>query len=147
MLPILIGIIFVAAGLARLGQLGQGWLALRTWQVVVGEVTRAELVRVSPRDEPDAIARYEPILIYTYTVDGKHYRGELTDEDIGLVKHTQGQQLMADFAVGNPISIHYLPAAPWESKVNLYGAGSTRQFFYAGASVVAGVILVLVGLA
>lgn len=141
----LIGLLFLVAGGLRTGQLLLQWRAMRGWQQTTGSVTRSELVRVSPRDEPDSIAMYEPNIIYTYTVDGRHYRGEVTDDDIGLVNHRRGQSLMGTYAGDAEISVYYDPVSPWISTLFPGSPDLQRQIFYAGAGIIAGTVFIILG--
>jgi hypothetical protein len=143
---LLIGVIFVVGAGLRLAQLFQYWRANRYWQSTTGTVTRAELNRVSPRSEPDAIAMFEPNIIYTYTVDGQHFRGDVTDEDIGLVNFVRGERLMEDFANDKNIAVYYDPHEPWQSTLFTTPADLQRQVFYAGVGVAIGFTSLVLGL-
>lgn len=140
---LLIGIIFLIGGGLRLAQLFQQWRVYRSWKDTVGTVTRSELNRVSPRSEPDSIAMFEPNIIYTYTVEGRHYRGDVTDEDIGLVNIVRGEQLMVDFARDNDVMVYYNPHEPWQSTLFPGSANFQRQLFYAGVGVTIGVVALI----
>lgn len=137
---LLIGAIFLIGGGLRLAQLYQQWSVFRHWQDTNGTITRSELNRISPRSEPDEIAMFEPNIIYTYTVDGRHYRGEITDEDVGLVNQIRGDQLMVDFAKDNDVVVHYDPHEPWQSTLFPGPVNLQRQLFYAGVGVSIGVV-------
>lgn len=141
---ILAGIFIVAAGL-RLAQIWQDWQLNRAWQPTMGRVTRSELVRVSPRDEPDTIALYEPNIIYTYLIDGKSYRGEVTDEDIGLIKKARGERLLEDYAQDQDVTVYYWPSEPWQSTL-FPRKFDRRQVFYAGVGLMAGCLILLLNL-
>ena len=141
-----IGAIFLVGGSLRLAQLFQYWRANRHWQSTKGTVTRAELNRVSPRSEPDSIAMFEPNIIYTYTVNGRHFRGDVTDEDIGLVNFVRGERLMEDFAQDKDITVYYDPHEPWQSNLFSRPADLQRQLFYAGVGVAIGLTSLILGL-
>lgn len=143
---LLIGAIFLAGGSLRLAQLLQYWRANRHWQSATGTVTRAELHRVSPRSEPDSIAMFEPNIIYTYTVDGRHFRGDVTDEDIGLVNLVRGERLMEDFAQDKTITVYYDPHEPWQSTLFRGPVDLQRQLFYAGVGVAIGFTSLVLGI-
>jgi hypothetical protein len=137
---LLIGVIFLIGGGLRMAQLFQQWSASRHWQITTGTVTRSELNRVSPRSEPDEITMFEPNIIYTYNVGERHYRGDVTDQDVGLVNLARGEQLMADFAKDNEITVHFDPYEPWQSSLFLGPTDLRRQAFYAGVGITIGVV-------
>lgn len=143
---LLIGVIFLAGGSLRLAQLFQYWRANRHWNSTPGIITRAELNRVSPRSEPDSITMFEPNIIYTYTVDGRHFRGDVTDEDIGLVNFVRGERLMEDFVQDKDITVYYDPHEPWQSTLFRGPADLQRQLFYAGVGIAIGLASLILGL-
>lgn len=133
-----VGLLFLGGGLWGLFNFMQEWRASnvqRRWEMVTGTITRAELERLSPRDEPDTIAMFGVKIIYMYTLGDKNYRGEVTDDDLGVINKQRGDQLMAQFAKGNQVDVYYSPAHPHVS--TLFPAADIRLYRDLGLSVLA----------
>ena len=143
-----IGILFLLGGMWRLVTFSLNWRASNVqgrWEMVTGTITRAELQRISPRDEPDSIAMYGVNIIYLYTLGDKNYRGEVTDDDLGVISKQRGDQLTADFAKGNKIDVFYNPYQPNIS--TLFPAADSRLYrqlaLGIGAVVVGGGLIIV----
>lgn len=150
LLSIFIGGLFLLSGLWRLAVFVLDWQASNVqgrWEVVEGQVTRADLERISPCDEPDSIALYGVNIIYMYTVGDKNYRGEVTDDEVGTLRKTQAEQLLDELANGNRVDVYYNPYQPNLS--TLFPAADSRLFRDLGfglVGLIGGIVILVLGI-
>jgi hypothetical protein len=107
----------------------QGWgrahrAHLRTaWPVARGILRGADIVRVSVSTTRRPHSYYEPRLTYSYQVGGERYVGtRLSYEEPNSASRAQLEHRLAAFRVGDSLWVHYDPAAPQRSTLEVGGA-------------------------
>lgn len=115
---ILFGLLIVIGGALAINS---GWKDLErsqaseSWPTAAGEITAAgvgtKLVRAAGQIGP----RYEPEIVYTYTVGGDFYEGSIVwagSEGISFGERSFARELVDRYPVGRSVTVYYDPADP-----------------------------------
>lgn len=95
--------------------------AQTTWQTVTGRVVSSEVVSRGPN-------RYRPAITYEYRVGDDLYRSSglgLTDETWSTGNHRNVAEEVAAHAPGAAVTVHYDPADPQRSALQLRDRGGS----------------------
>jgi hypothetical protein len=142
-IPYVIGAAFCVVG----GGLGFGGLRARrkakaasSWPTVSGTILSTEVVthRSSGGAKHGTRVSYEPVVKYSYSVDGKEFK----DGRIGFVDVSGGkgaaEKRIAAFASRTDLVVHYNPKDPKEAVLDPKASGSLGLFAI-------GIFLIVVG--
>jgi hypothetical protein len=136
-------------GLMRLVQLARDWRSAsgrRAWPTARGAITRADLERLSPPDDPESIALYTPQVRFEYTAGDQTYTGQTEDAKRALARES-AERIVARYPVGAAVTVRYDPARPQRATLST-GADQRigRPLLLAGISLLAGAALILGGI-
>ena len=132
------------AAVAILGGLGLvcggAWFAAAAlgstaWPQTEGEVIATRVVeraRVSP--EVDISNEFEPVISYSYRVDGESYTGDRIDLSLSLSFSTPGeaQAVLDRYPIGSRVQVYYEPGNPDNAALETGMALSTFIPFCSG---------------
>jgi hypothetical protein len=124
--------------------------AVLAWPTAAGSLDSAEVVTrrssgTTSKGHSTTRVSYEPVVRYSYSVDGKEYKGR----NIGMTTVSGGKGA-AEKRVGNlksekGLKVYYDPKDPKESYLDPKADGSVWLFFVGAALIVLGIVVVYNG--
>jgi hypothetical protein len=148
LLPIVIGAVFCVIG-AGLG-LG-GFSAVRkarkraAWPTVAGSILSTDVVEhrrsVSGKHGSRKSVSYEPIIKYSYSVDGKNYSGKrIAAASENMISKRAAEKRIGKFSSGTEILIHYDPKDPKQAVLDTRAVNLAMLFGIGAAMIALGVL-------
>lgn len=98
-------------GSRRLRAIPPGWCPIGG-RVIGGKVEEAA------RTNPGDWSVYYPMVLFEYTVDGQRYTGA-QGVDRAYQDEYRVRKVLADYPVGNPVTVYYDPLKPEDAKLRM----------------------------
>jgi hypothetical protein len=149
-IPYLAGVFIAVVGAG----LGLGGIKARRksavvqgWPTAAGKLELAELVvhkssGTTSKGHSTTRVSYEPAIKYSYSVEGREYRGK----KIGLVESRMGkgaaEKRIASIRALPELYVHYNPSDPKEAYLDPKADGSMGMFLIGGALIVLGIVVI-----
>jgi hypothetical protein len=151
LLPIAIGAVFCVIG-AGLGFGGVS--AIRkarkrsAWPTVAGTLLSSEVVEhrrsVSGKHGSRKSVSYEPIVKYSYSVEGKNYSGKrIAADTVTMISKRAAEKRIGRFSSATEILVHYDPEDPKQSVLDTEAVGLGMLFGIGGVLIALGVFTLL----
>jgi hypothetical protein len=151
LLPIAVGAVFSVIG-AGLG-LG-GVSAIRkarkraAWPTVTGTLLSTEVIEhrrsVSGKHGSRKSVSYEPIVKYSYSVDGKNYSGKrIAADSESMISRRAAEKRIGRFSSAAEISVYYDPKDPKQAVLDTRAVGLAMLFGIGAALIALGVFTLL----
>jgi hypothetical protein len=133
----ILGIVFLIIGLRS----KQKAKASLNWPTTTGVVTVAKVEVHTDYDDDDhtSTTSYEPVVQYTYTVNGQQFNGSKIAFGANRVGNSQAQKMVGQYPVGNSVTVHYNPEKPEDAVLETKATGGT-------AFTVIGIVFLAIGL-
>ncbi len=87
------------------------------WRPIEGRVI-GNKVEEAARTNPGDWSFYFPMVFFEYTVEGQRYTGA-QGVDRAYQEEYRVKKVLADYPVGNPITVYYDPLKPGEAKLRM----------------------------
>ena len=140
------GIIFLVIGLIFRGKVKKA----QTWPVVSGTVESTEIkahktTTKQGRSGYRTSTSYEPVVHYTYTVNGQSYTGKRIAYSGFQGAEVTAQEKLKQYPQGGSVQVHYNPKKPQDALLEV-SMDATRVYNIMGLIfIVVGVVSFLVG--
>jgi hypothetical protein len=135
----LMGFVFVVLATSS----RQAALISEDWPTVAGKVISSTILERHPADQGDTLAEtvFEPVVEYSYTLQGNTYRGNAPADNHPLISRKRAERINAHYPPGAPLRLHYNPEKPSEAVLEA-GAAIPVVFLVAGALMLVAAIMI-----
>jgi hypothetical protein len=147
--PLLIGVSLISLALRQIAKalkIWREWRILHTWPTAEGEVTSARVKSSAPYNDPDYTHAYQPVIRYTYTINGIPHSGTAFSDD-EMWPENRAQRMVERYPLGSHITVRYDPITPRFSMLVLPDLSTiVRPFGLAGVMAVTGGVMVIISI-
>jgi len=117
-IDILLPVVFIGMGAALCGV--ALWAFVRSAQARNWPATSARVLSSEVRRKPGRHTRYEPVIAYEYSVEGKSYSGSTVAFVQPIYsREEQMQRVLSRYVPGTTVPVHYHPRKPSVSTLEL----------------------------
>ena len=111
------------------------------WPTTMGQVLSADIQEHRSYDNDDHQTRYsyEPVVQYTYAVEGRSYSGNRIGFGANSFDHRTAQSKVAAYIPGAGVTVHYNPEDPAKAVLETNASGSN-------IFLIVGIIFAVIGL-
>lgn len=88
---------------------------IKKWPVITAKITDRKVIPITVPIGPSVRARFEPYITYTYSVDGKEFKGHQIQP--GTISYAEEKAKEYMDKLPSNISIHYNPVNPSEAYI------------------------------
>ncbi len=98
----------------------------RSWHVTQGQITESRTVEYI---DEDGDHMYRPVIVYTYTVDGREYEGDRIKASLAASSSSNPPKRESSrYQVGDAVDVHYNPQNPYDAALEM-GISWSRVLF------------------